>query len=62
MELMTVALEGATDSDPVELDELTVQLRAELLELDVDRVDPVRVEGIPAGSKPGVRSLLGCLP
>ncbi|MEX1657735.1 hypothetical protein ABZ960_31955 [Streptomyces pseudovenezuelae] len=58
---MTVTLEGAPDSDPVELDELTIQLRAALLELDVDRVEPVRVEETPEGSKPGSAVAVGVL-
>lgn len=60
-DLMTVTLEGAPDSDPVELDELTIQLRAALLELDVDRVEPVRVDETPAGSKPGDAVAVGVL-
>ncbi|GGR29007.1 hypothetical protein [Streptomyces netropsis] len=60
-DLMTVTLEGAPDSDLVELDELTVQLREELLELDVDRVEPVRIEETPVGSKPGDAIALGVL-
>ncbi|NEB01047.1 hypothetical protein [Streptomyces sp. SID13726] len=58
---MTVSLNGSADSDLVELDELTAQLRAELLELDVDRVDTVRVDEAPAGSKPGEAVALGVL-
>ncbi|QOV34958.1 hypothetical protein IM697_33475 [Streptomyces ferrugineus] len=58
---MTVTLEGAPDSDPAELDELTFQLRGELLELDVDRVDPVRIDDTPVGSKPGDAVALGVL-
>ncbi|MCX5051976.1 hypothetical protein OG895_32430 [Streptomyces sp. NBC_00201] len=58
---MTVTLEGAPDSDPVELDELTIQLRAALLELDVDRVEPVRVDETPEGSKPGDAVAVGVL-
>jgi hypothetical protein len=60
-DLMTVTLEGAPDSDLTELDELTLQLRAGLLELDVDRVDPVRLEEAPAGSKSGGAVALGAL-
>ncbi len=60
-DLMTVTLEGAPDSDPVELDELTIQLRAALLELDVDRVEPVRVDETPEGSKPGDAVAVGVL-
>ncbi|MEU9896359.1 hypothetical protein AB0H67_22965 [Streptomyces phaeochromogenes] len=58
---MTVTLEGAPDGDLVELDELTVQLRAGLLELEVDRVELVRVEDTPAGSKPGDAIAIGVL-
>ncbi|WP_328665255.1 hypothetical protein OG905_38870 [Streptomyces sp. NBC_00322] len=58
---MTVTLEGAPDSDTVELDELTAQLRGRLLELDVDRVESVRIDEAPAGSKPGDAVTLGVL-
>ncbi|MEU9345899.1 hypothetical protein AB0D74_32310 [Streptomyces sp. NPDC048278] len=60
-DLMTVTLEGARDSDQVEIDELTLQLRAGLLELDVHRVEPVQVGETPAGSKSGGAVALGVL-
>ncbi|MFD5945007.1 hypothetical protein ACFWAZ_02295 [Streptomyces collinus] len=60
-DLMTVMLEGASDSDQVELDELTIQLRASLLELEVDRVELVRSQSAPAGSKPSDAIALGAL-
>ncbi|MFI9175740.1 hypothetical protein [Streptomyces lincolnensis] len=59
--LMIVTLEGAPDGDVVELDELTVQLRADLLELDVERVESVRATEAPAGAKPGDAIALGVL-
>lgn len=59
--LMTVMLEGASGTDQVELDALTLQLRAELLELDVERVDPVRFTQAPAGTKSGGTVALGVL-
>ncbi|MBB4711498.1 hypothetical protein [Streptomyces luteogriseus] len=58
---MTVMLEGAPASDRVELDELTIQLRASLLELEVDRVELVRSRSVPAGSKPSDAIALGAL-
>lgn len=58
---MTVTLQGAPDSDSVELDELTLQLRADLLDFEVDRVEPVRIQEAPAGSKPGDTIAMGVL-
>jgi hypothetical protein len=50
-ERMTLAIEGAPDSDREELARLTGQLRSQLLELDVERVDLVRGGQAPPGSK-----------
>jgi hypothetical protein len=50
-ERLTLAIEGAPDSDAEELARLTGQLRSQLLELDVDRVDLVRGGQAPPGSK-----------
>ncbi|MFF7655784.1 hypothetical protein ACFZCY_39195 [Streptomyces sp. NPDC007983] len=58
---MTITLEGTSDSDLVELDELTVELRSHLLELEVDRVEQLRTEDTPTGSKPGDVIALGVL-
>jgi hypothetical protein len=48
---LTLAIEGAPDSDAEELARLTGQLRSQLLELDVERVDLVRGGQAPSGSK-----------
>jgi hypothetical protein len=48
---LTLAIEGAPDSDAEELARLTGQLRSQLLELDVERVDRVRGGQAPSGSK-----------
>ncbi|MFD9485230.1 hypothetical protein ACFWBX_14800 [Streptomyces sp. NPDC059991] len=58
---MTVTLEGASDSDRVELDQLTVKLRADLLELDVESVELARTEETPTGAKVGDAVALGLL-
>ncbi|WP_255954871.1 hypothetical protein [Streptomyces odontomachi] len=58
---MIVRLEGAPDGDHEELDELAVQLRRELLELDVDRVERVRQQSNSVGSKSGDAIALGVL-
>jgi hypothetical protein len=50
-ERLTLAIEGAPDSDAEELARLTGQLRSQLLELDVERVDLVRGGQAPSGSK-----------
>lgn len=59
--LMNLTLEGAADIVDVELDELTVQLRANLLELDVDNVELLRSQEAPAGSKPSEVITIGAL-
>lgn len=46
------------DDDAAHLEELTALLREELLELDVDSVEPVSEERAPEGSK-GVLAALG---
>jgi hypothetical protein len=48
------------DADDEEIDRLTRQVRAELLELDVDGVTPVPADA-PAGSKSGLAEVLGWL-
>lgn len=50
-ERLTLAIEGTPDSDGQELARLTGQLRSQLLELDVERVDLVRAGEVPPGSK-----------
>jgi hypothetical protein len=50
-ERLTLEIEGTPDSDREELAQLTGQLRSQLLELDVERVDLVRGGQAPPGSK-----------
>jgi hypothetical protein len=50
-ERLTLAIEGTPDSDQEELARLTGQLRSQLLELDVDKVELVRGGKAPPGSK-----------
>lgn len=49
------------DSDPGRLDELTTRLRDELLELDVDDVERVRVGEAPDGSRAFELEAIGAL-
>jgi hypothetical protein len=58
---LTLALNCAPDSDPVEVDDLTGQLRRRLLELDVENVEPVRSSDIPAGAKSIDAAAIGAL-
>ena len=51
VERLTIAVEGAPDSDLEEHARLTTQLRQRLLELEVERVDLVRGGEVPPGSK-----------
>lgn len=60
-ERMHLVLTGSQDSDRDELDELTLQLRERLLELDVDDVEPVRSAAVPAGAKPADALAVGAL-
>lgn len=60
-ERMQLVLTGVPDSDREELDELTRHLRERLLELDVDRVEPVRADHVPAGAKPADAIAVGAL-
>jgi hypothetical protein len=48
---VVVRVSPASGDDPEELAELTGRLRAELLDLDVQAVDPVAAGDIPAGAK-----------
>jgi hypothetical protein len=50
-ERLTLAIEGTPDTDREELARLTAQLRSQLLELDVDRVELARGGKPPSGSK-----------
>ncbi|GHG68588.1 hypothetical protein [Streptomyces griseocarneus] len=56
---LTVQVQPAPDSDLEELADLTGRLRVELLELDVDAVEPAR--GTAPGQAKGVGALLGWL-
>jgi hypothetical protein len=56
-----IELRGDTDSDLEELEALTLELRERLLELDVDGVDPVQQETVPAGTKVGGALTAGAL-
>lgn len=58
---VNLVLTGAPDSDQEELDSLAVQLRSQLLELEVDRVALTRSGEAPAGAKPGDLITLGAL-
>ncbi|MEF9907198.1 hypothetical protein [Streptomyces sp. P9-A2] len=60
-ERMQLVLTGGPDSDQEELDELTRHLRERLLELDVDRVEPVRSGHVPPGAKPVDAIAVGAL-
>ena len=56
--IIDVSVEGG---DPVELDELTRQLRAEVNELDVDSVEQVSAGSAPGGTKAVDMAALGQL-
>ena len=58
---VTLAVQGAPDSDAAELDELTSQLRSRLLELDVDDVERARGGAIPEGARAVDPVTLGAL-
>ncbi|OKK14184.1 hypothetical protein [Streptomyces sp. CB02400] len=58
---MRLVLTGGQDSDQEELDQLALQLRERLLELDVDYVEPVRSGDVPDGAKPVDAFAVGAL-
>ncbi|MGW7645472.1 hypothetical protein [Streptomyces bobili] len=58
---MNLALDGGPDSDREELDALTRQLREQLLALEVDHVELVRLDSAPRGAKPGDVITIGSL-
>ncbi|MEW2587355.1 hypothetical protein [Streptomyces virginiae] len=58
---LNLVLEGDPDSDQEELDDLTLQLREQLLELEVDHVELNRTGVAPAGAKAGEVIALGSL-
>lgn len=60
-ERLHLVLTGGQDSDQEELDDLTLQLRERLLELDVDDVEPSRSGAVPAGAKPVDAIAVGAL-
>jgi hypothetical protein len=57
---LTIRLQPAPDEDAEELAELARRLRSELLELDVDAVDPVVDEAVPEQTK-GLGAVAGWL-
>lgn len=61
MQRVELVLTGRADSDQEELDALTLQLRARLLELDLDRVELPRSSVVPPGAKPGDVVAVGAL-
>lgn len=58
---LSLALDGCPDTDDEELADLTAQLRARLLELDVESVQSVRSDDIPPGAKPVEAIIIGGL-
>ncbi|WP_143074818.1 hypothetical protein [Streptomyces mangrovisoli] len=58
---MELVLTGEADSDPEEQEALTLQLRARLLELSVERVELQRSGVVPRGAKPGDVVAVGAL-
>jgi hypothetical protein len=57
---VVVRVQPCSDGDDTELVELTQRLRTQLLDLDVDAVDPVANASQPAGAK-GFETLVGWL-
>jgi hypothetical protein len=55
-----IQVQGAPDDDDVEIAGLTQRLRAQLLDLDVESVDPVTDATAPVGAK-GLEALIGWL-
>jgi Effector Associated Constant Component 1 len=58
---LSVQVAGGHDSDPEELDLMSLDLRRELLELDVDSVVRAAVGTVPATAKSGGTSLSNIL-
>jgi hypothetical protein len=48
---LTLVVESDADADPVEVDRLVRQLRAELEHVDVEDVEPIGAEAVPEGAK-----------
>jgi hypothetical protein len=59
--LVTIVLSGLPDMDADELDNLTVELRKALLELDIDAVAPITTNESPIGAKPAEALTVGAL-
>lgn len=49
--MLTLEINVGADSDADEIDHAARQLRNELLELDVDSVEPASADDVPAGAK-----------
>jgi hypothetical protein len=58
---LRVDIELEPDADSAELDAATVELRRELLELDLDQVERPRGEPPPPGTRAGDATVLGTL-
>jgi hypothetical protein len=58
---LIIMLEGDSNSDLLELNDLTAQLRRHLLELDVEDVELVRNGEVPAEAKPVDPVIIGAL-
>lgn len=48
---LTLVVESDADADPVEVDRLVRQLRAELEHVDVEDVEPIGAGAVPEGAK-----------
>ena len=48
---LTLVVESDADADPVEVDRLVRQLRAELEHVDVEDVEPIGASAVPEGAK-----------
>jgi hypothetical protein len=58
---LTVVVEPEEGVDPDELDRMVRRLRAELMDVEVEDVEPVAAEDAPAGAKAGDPVSLGAL-
>jgi hypothetical protein len=56
-----LCIEAGSDSDAEELAELAVQLREQLLELDIERADPATAGQAPPGTRAGEIFVAGAL-
>jgi len=55
---LTIALHAGPEADEEELQQLSQRLRHDLLELDVDSVEGIRQDSVPAGSKGAMGGLI----